>query len=253
MSEIIFSAKNVTKQYKVKYKSYKLKALDHFNMEIRRGEIYGFVGRNGAGKTTLMRILTGRARQTSGEIKLFGQSDEEGMCALRKNIGAIIEQPALYLGMTAYDNLKAVSLQKGTSDYDKIDDILELVGLADEKWKKAKDFSLGMKQRLALGIALMGEPEFLVLDEPINGLDPEGIVEFRQLIKKLNIERNVTVLISSHLLGELDQLATCYGFIKSGKMIEEISAATLHERIKGMQNETSGLEGYYMSLIKGAK
>lgn len=226
MSEIIFTARNLTKQYQ------KNRALNGFHMEIRRGSIYGFVGGNGAGKTTLMRILTGRIRQTGGEIEIFGERRTNGLCEQRRRIGAMIEAPALYPGMTARDNLEVIRLQQGIKDKDCITKVLNTVGLSDVGSKKAKDFSLGMKQRLGLAMALLGGREFLVLDEPVNGLDPEGIVEFREILKKLNKEQGVTILISSHLLSELDQLATCYGFVRKGKMVEEITAEGLQEKCK---------------------
>lgn len=237
MPEIIFTAKNLTKRYRRGF------ALAGFNMEIERGEIYGFVGRNGAGKTTLMRILTGMIRQTDGEIELFGKSGEKEICVQRGRIGAMYETPALYPGMTARDNLEVLRLQRGLAGRECIDEALETVELADTASKKVKEFSLGMKQRLGLAMALFGNREFLVLDEPLNGLDPEGIVAFREILKKLNEERGITILISSHLLSELDQLATCYGFIYKGKMVEQISA----EKIKA---ESTSLENYYISIIK---
>lgn len=230
MEEIVFSAKNVTKQYRRKSMGDKFNALDKFNMEIRRGDIYGFVGRNGAGKTTLMRILTGRIKQTSGEIALFGKKEKKELFVYRRRIGAVIEAPAVYSGITARDNLEVLRLQCGIQGSDCISDVCKMVGLEDVEAKKVKDFSLGMKQRLSLAMALLGNKEFLVLDEPINGLDPEGIIEFREILKKLNKKYGTTILISSHLLGELDQIATCYGFIHKGKMIEEISSEKIREK-----------------------
>lgn len=226
MSETIFIAQNLTKQYR------KIHALDAFNMEIQQGSIYGFVGGNGAGKTTLMRILTGRIRQTGGEIEIFGKKGAKELCGQRGCIGAMIEAPALYMGMTARDNLEVLRLQQGIKDKDCITKVLKTVRLSDDGSKKAKDFSLGMKQRLGLAMALLGGREFLVLDEPVNGLDPEGIIEFREILRRLNKEQGVTILISSHLLSELDQLATCYGFVRKGKMIEEITAEELQEKCK---------------------
>lgn len=228
MPEIVFAAKNLTKRYR------KVCALTGFHMEIHRGDIYGFVGGNGAGKTTLMRILTGRARQTGGEIEIFGKSEAKELCVQRGHIGAMIETPALYLNMTARDNLEVLRLQRGMTGRACIDEVLEIVGLADTPSKKAKDFSLGMKQRLGLAMALLGNQKFLVLDEPVNGLDPEGIVAFREILKKLNKERGITILISSHLLGKLDQLATCYGFIHKGKMVEQITAKELQEKCRAV-------------------
>ncbi|MDE6626170.1 MAG: ATP-binding cassette domain-containing protein [Lachnospiraceae bacterium] len=260
MSEIIFAASNLTKQYR---RAFDIKsggfytdrfyALDGLCMEIHKGDIYGFVGKNGAGKTTLMRILAGRARQSAGKVEFFGESEEKGLCVQRRRIGAMIEIPALYLGMTATDNLEVLRLQYGISGRGCILELLKLVGLTDAADKRVKDFSLGMKQRLGLAMALMSNREFLVLDEPINGLDPEGIVEFRELLKKLNRELGITILISSHLLGELSQLATCYGFIHKGKMVEEITAERLREKLKEkrLEEKNASLEKYYMTVIKG--
>ncbi len=230
MPETIFSARNLTKQYSKTHKHHKFNALDKFHMEIHRGEIYGFVGENGAGKTTLMRILSGRTMRTSGEIELFGCSDERELCIHRGRIGALIETPALYPGMTARDNLEVLRLQQGMTEIDCIADVLKTVGLENTASKKVKDFSLGMKQRLGLAMALLGNREFLVLDEPVNGLDPEGIVEFREILKRWNREHGTTILVSSHLLSELNQLATCYGFIHAGRMVEQISSEKLQEK-----------------------
>lgn len=225
MPEKIFTAKKLTK----KYKTY---ALNQFDMEICKGDIYGFIGRNGAGKTTLMRILTGRAVQSGGDICLFGESNPDKLYLQRRRVGAIIEGPAFYPGMTAEDNLEVIRLQYGIKEKKCIKELLKTVGLEDTGTKKAKDFSLGMKQRLGIAMALIGKPELLVLDEPVNGLDPEGILQLRELIKKLNKEQGITILISSHILSELDQLATCYGFINKGKMQEQISADELIAKCK---------------------
>lgn len=230
MSGLIFAAKNITKQYRKTRSREKFNALANLHMEVHRGDIYGFVGENGAGKTTLMRILTGRSEQSSGELELFGKSSEEELYEQRGRIGALIESPALYPGMTAKDNLEVVRLQQGIRDRQCIFEVLKTVGLEDAAEKKVKDFSFGMKQRLGIAMSLLGNKEFLVLDEPINGLDPEGIVELREMLQKLNREKGVTILISSHLLGELNQLATCYGFVHAGKMVEQISAEELKEK-----------------------
>lgn len=225
MPEKIFTAKKLTK----KYKNYALNQLD---MEICKGDIYGFIGRNGAGKTTLMRILTGRAVQSGGDICLFGENNPDKLCLQRKRVGAIIEGPAFYPGMTAEDNLEVIRLQHGIKEKKCIKELLKTVGLEDTGTKKAGNFSLGMKQRLGIAMALIGKPELLVLDEPVNGLDPEGILQLRELIKKLNKEQGITILISSHILSELDQLATCYGFIDKGKMKEQIQADELIAKCK---------------------
>jgi ABC-2 type transport system ATP-binding protein len=226
MTETIFTTRALTKKYG------DLLALNKVNMEIKHGDIYGFVGENGAGKTTLIRILAGTAFKTDGDISLFGVSDAGKLSAQRRRMGGIIENPAVYPDLSATENLEIVRLQLGIPGKGCIGKALETVSLTDTGKKKAKNFSLGMKQRLGLAMALIGEPEFLVLDEPVNGLDPTGIVEFRELIKKMNTERGITILISSHILSELYQLATCYGFIHKGEILEQISLAELDEKCK---------------------
>lgn len=197
-----------------------INVVDHVNLNVRKGEIYGFVGKNGAGKTTFLRLILGMALPTSGSFTLFGTPYIiEG----RRKIGCLVESPAVYRNMTARENLLVISDLAG-ADPKKNEDILKLVGLDKTGKKKAKDFSLGMRQRLGIGMALVGDPEFIVLDEPINGLDPTGIVEVRELILKLNREYGKTILVSSHILDELNKVATCYGIISKGKLIEEITA-----------------------------
>lgn len=186
------------------------------------------VGRNGAGKTTLIRLICGLQKPTKGGYILYGVKDtERRISKARRRMGAVVETPAIYMDMTAEDNLKQQCLILGTPSYDSIPEILELVGLSNTGNKKARNFSLGMKQRLGIAVALMGNPDFLVLDEPINGLDPQGIIEIRELILKLNREYQITVLISSHILDELARLATHYGFVDDGRIVKEISAAEL--------------------------
>ena len=204
------------------------KAVDNVDMNIQRGDIYGFIGRNGAGKTTLIRILLGLCERQSGDIELFGSKNLfEG----RDKTGCIIENPALFPKMTARDNIIAQSKAVGVKLSDsEIDDLLRVVGLESTGKKKAKNFSLGMKQRLSIALALVGNPEFLVLDEPTNGLDPEGIRDIRNLILKLNKEKSITVLVSSHILGELHKLATRYGVIDKGRLIKEFTAKELDEK-----------------------
>ncbi len=228
MADIIFKAENVVKQYK---KKKRFIALNELNMEIRRGDIYGFVGENGAGKTTLMRILAGWARQTSGYITLFGESSEKGLCQKRRHINGIIETPALYPDLTAWDNLKVCCLQRGIADQECIHQALRAVGLTgeDADCTKTKKFSFGMKQRLGIAMALLGKPQFLFFDEPLNGLDPVGIRDFHKLIRAMS-KNGITILISSHMLRELNSLATCYGFIHKGKMMEQISSEELTEK-----------------------
>ncbi len=210
-------------------KHYKhFKALNGLSMNVPKGAIYGFVGENGAGKTTLIRLICGLQEPTSGEYILYGRkNNDRDIAKSRRRMGAVVENPAIYLNMTAEDNLKQQYRILGLPSYGGLCDILELVGLSHTGKKKAKNFSLGMRQRLGIAIALAGDPDFLVLDEPANGLDPQGIIEIRELILKLNRERQITVLISSHILDELSKLATHYGFIGNGSMIKEISAGQL--------------------------
>ncbi|MBD5486412.1 MAG: ATP-binding cassette domain-containing protein [Lachnospiraceae bacterium] len=201
------------------------KALDSLSMHVPRGSIYGFVGKNGAGKTTLIRMICGLQKVSSGEYTLYGvKNTDKRIEKARGRIGAIVEAPSVYMDMTAEDNLKLQYRVLGLPSYEGIKDLLKLVGLADTGKKKVKNFSLGMRQRLGIAVALAGDPDFLILDEPINGLDPQGIIEIRELILKLNRERQITVLISSHILEELSKLATHYGFIDRGRIVREISA-----------------------------
>ena len=206
-------------------------ALDGVNMQVRRGDIYGMVGRNGAGKTTLMRMATGQSQPSGGEIELFGASGKN-MRSQRSRTGAMIEIPSFSPFLTARENLEYYRLQRGIPGREAVDEVLELTGLSDTGKKKFKSFSLGMKQRLGLALALMNHPDFLILDEPINGLDPEGVAEFRQILRQLNQERQTTILISSHILSELSSIATRYGFMEKGKIIEEISAEALHDKCR---------------------
>ena len=199
------------------------KAVNNVSIEIKKGDIYGFIGKNGAGKTTLMRLVLGVATPTDGSIELFGG---EPLYKARRRIGALLEYPCLYKSCTAYENLKRFSLLTGNNKAE-IKEILELVGLDKTGRKKVGKFSLGMKQRLGIAIALLGNPEFLILDEPVNGLDPAGIKEIRDVLLRLNKEKGITILISSHLLEELSKLVTCYGIINDGRLIEQISAEQL--------------------------
>lgn len=226
MSEYILKTNNLSKKYKEDF------AIENINITIKKGEIYGFIGQNGAGKSTMLRLVTGLAFPTSGSIELFGNDDRNKLTDAQKRMGAIIENPALFPNMSAYENLEVHRLQKGIPGKDCIKTTIELVGLNDTGKKKAKNFSLGMKQRLGLAIALLSDPEFIILDEPTNGLDPIGIVELRELIKKLNREKGLTVLISSHILSELHQLATSFGIIHKGKLLEELTAKELDEKCR---------------------
>lgn len=205
-------------------------ALESLTMNVPKGSIYGFVGRNGSGKTTLIRLICGLQPPTSGAFTLYGVPNTDSLInSARKRMGAVVETPAIYLDMTAEENLKQQYRILGLPSFEDIPALLELVGLGETGKKKARHFSLGMKQRLGIGIALAGNPDFLVLDEPVNGLDPQGIIEIRELILKLNRERQITVLISSHILDELSKLASHYGFIDKGRIIREISAGELEK------------------------
>lgn len=212
-------------------KEYKgFKALSGLSMNVPKGAIYGFVGKNGAGKTTLFRLICGLQKPTSGDYMLYGRKNtDKEVVRSRRRMGAVVETPSIYLDMTAEDNLKQQYRILGLPSFDGLADILKLVGLDNTGKKKAKNFSLGMRQRLGIAVALVGDPDFLVLDEPVNGLDPQGIIEIRELILKLNREHQITVLISSHILDELSRLATHYGFIDGGRMVKEISAKELEE------------------------
>ena len=210
-------------------KNYKhFKALNGLTMNVPKGAIYGFVGKNGAGKTTLIRLICGLQEPTSGEYSIYGISNtKKEIHKSRRRMGAIVETPSIYLDMTAEDNIKMQYRILGLPSFNEVSDILRLVGLENTGKKKARNFSLGMRQRLGIALALVGDPDLLVLDEPINGLDPQGIVEIRELILKLNREYGITILISSHILDELARLATHFGFIDNGQVLKEISAADL--------------------------
>ena len=225
--EYCLTVDNVSKQYR------KYLALDGVTMRVPKGAIYGFVGKNGAGKTTLIRIICGLQAPTSGTYSIYGTPySSKEIHTARRRMGAIVESPALYGLMTARDNLKQQFLLLGKPSFDGIDELLEMVELKDTGKKLVKNFSLGMRQRLGIAVALASDPDFIVLDEPINGLDPQGIVEMRELILKLNKERNITFLISSHILDELAKLATHYGFIDKGKILKEITAEDLEATCK---------------------
>ena len=221
--EYVLQTDNLTKCYK------NIPALDGLTMHIPKGAIYGFVGRNGAGKTTLIRLICGLQEPSSGSFSLFGiRNDSKDIVNSRRKIGAIVETPAIYMDMTAEENLRQQYRILGISSYVSIPEILKLVGLENTGKKKVRQFSLGMKQRLGIAIALSGDPRLLILDEPTNGLDPQGIVEIREMILKLNRKREITVLISSHILDELSRLATHYGIIDHGQMVKELSAQELN-------------------------
>lgn len=225
--EIVLETNNLEKRYK------DFKALNHANIHIEKGSIYGLIGKNGAGKTTLIRIVCGLQEPTSGSYTIYGvDNSNSSITSVRKRMGAIIETPSIYGEMTARDNLIEQYKLVGMPSFDGIDEILKLVGLESTGKKKAKNFSLGMKQRLGIAIALANNPDFLILDEPINGLDPQGIIEIRELILKLNKERRITILISSHYLDELSKIATHYGFLDSGSIIQEITSEELMKKME---------------------
>ncbi|MCR5127015.1 MAG: ATP-binding cassette domain-containing protein [Lachnospiraceae bacterium] len=225
--ETIFSCEHLRKKYGV------FTALDDLSMQIEQGAIYGFVGKNGAGKTTLIRLLCGLQRPTGGHFTLFGaDSETSDLSEQRRRLGAVVESPAFLKDMTARDNLIQQYLLLGLPDFNGIDELLSLVGLADTGKKKAGKFSLGMKQRLGIAMALCGDPDFIILDEPTNGLDPQGIIEIRELILRLNREKGITFLISSHILDELSRLATHYGFIDKGHMVRQMSAEELRKECR---------------------
>lgn len=226
MKEVILKTYNITKKYGNQV------AVNNVNMTIKKGEIYGFIGQNGAGKTTLIRLITGLIHKSGGEIELLGAIGEAELNKSRTMIGSLIETPSFYTNMTARENLEVSRLVRNIPGKKCIDEVLELVGLKDVEKKKVKNFSLGMRQRLGIANALMGNPKLLILDEPINGLDPMGIVEIRELLKKINKEKDMTILISSHILSELSELATTYGIISNGKLIEEITAEELAEKCR---------------------
>lgn len=220
--EYVVTTSNLCKYYRG------FKALNGLTMHIPKGSIYGFVGKNGAGKTTFIRLICGLQPPTAGSFTLYGiKNSQKGIESARKRLGAVVETPSIYLSMTAEENLKEQYRVLGMPSFDGIDALLKLVGLENTGKKKARNFSLGMRQRLGIAVALAGNPDFLILDEPVNGLDPEGIVEIRELILRLNREEGITVLISSHILDELSRLATHYGFIDAGRMVREMSAEEL--------------------------
>ena len=218
----ILTADNLNKNYRHSH------ALHNFSMHIPKGAIYGFVGENGAGKTTLIRTICGLQAPTSGTYSLYGvKNTDKCIREAQQRIGAVVESPAVYLDMSAENNLKHQYHVLGLPTYDGLKELLHLVGLEKTGRKKVRNYSLGMKQRLGIAVALAGNPDFLILDEPTNGLDPQGIIELRELILKLNRQRQITVLISSHNLDELSRTATHYGFIVDGSMVKEITAEEL--------------------------
>lgn len=220
--EYVLHTENITKRYGGK------KVVNRVSMHVPKGAVYGFIGKNGAGKTTFMRMIAGLAAPNEGTIELFGSNDLEKQ---RLRIGTLIETPGAFANMTAKENLEIIKRQFGVTG-NAVDEMLSFVGLSETGNKKVKNFSLGMKQRLGIAIALFRNPDFMILDEPINGLDPEGIIEIRELLLKLNREREITILISSHILGELSKIATHYGIIREGVLIEEFTSQSLSDRCR---------------------
>ena len=242
MEQVILKTNHLTKRYGHRA------VVENLSMTIHQGDIYGFIGKNGAAKTTLIRMVTGLAAPSDGSIQLFGSGS---LLEGRSRIGTVIEAPAFYPGMTARENIIAFSRLQGLRDFSHVEELLELVGLDHTGKKKCRNFSLGMKQRLAIAIALIGDPKLLILDEPTNGLDPEGMKEVRDLILKLNQERGITVLVSSHILGELSKFATRYGIIHHGKLIEEFTEEDLWRRCARDGRQEIDLEDYFLSKIGG--
>ncbi|MFZ7119340.1 MAG: ABC transporter ATP-binding protein [Eubacteriaceae bacterium] len=245
MNEYVIETKQVTKTYG------SLLALDHVNIHVRKGSIYGLVGDNGAGKSTLLKLLAGHSFATEGEIRFFGKYGEKELEKSRKKIGCMIEQPGFFPNMTVEQILKYYCIQKGIPNTEKVAELLMLTGIEEKRRSKCKNLSLGQKQRLGLAIALMGEPQLLILDEPINGLDPSGIIEFRNLLHRLNKEKNITILLSSHILSELQQIASVYGFLSYGILIEEITSHALQEKCSDcIEITVSDIEKYSVLLEK---
>ncbi len=219
----VIQTSGLSKRYKDKW------AVDHLDLQVEQGDIYGFIGRNGAGKSTTLKLLCGLIRPTQGEATIFGKPIRDGV--VRRRVGALIEQPGLYPDQSGRENLLLYATLRGLDSPERqVDEILETVGLSPKEKKPAKHYSMGMKQRLGVGLALLGGPDLLLLDEPINGLDPEGIREMRELLLRLNRERGVTILVSSHILGELSKIATRYGIIQEGRMVEQITAGELEQK-----------------------
>lgn len=219
----ILTTQDLTKRYGKHY------AAEKINIHIKKGEIYGLIGRNGAGKTTILRMISGLSNPTSGVYYINGKTGSK-LNSEKKSIGTLIEAPGLYPTMSAYENLKIKCIANGKNNKKYIQELLTIVGLENTGNKKTKEFSLGMRQRLGIALALAGDPELIVLDEPINGLDPQGIVEVREILAKLSREKGITILISSHILDELSKIADSYGIIHEGKLLEEITAEQLNEK-----------------------
>jgi len=244
MVEQVIEANNVSKKYS------DVTALKNVNISIARGDIYGLVGDNGAGKSTFLKLLTGQIFLTDGEIRLLGEHIPGNIEKQRRRTGAIIESPGFYPNLTVEKNLEYYRIQKGVPGKRIVEKTLDTVGLLDKKNKRCTDLSMGMKQRLGLAVALLGEPEILILDEPINGLDPSGIIEIRNLFLNLNREKRITIIISSHMLRELQQIASVYGFLSKGKLLKQISIEELTEQCSSYVEITTSNPEKYSSLLE---
>ncbi len=240
--DYILTTSNLCKRYGA------VNVLNNISIHVEKGAIYGLIGKNGAGKTTLIRVICGLQYPTCGEYSIFGvkNSDRE-IGSMRRRMGAIVDSPAIYLNMTAEENIKQQYCILGRPNFDGIDELLDMVGLSDVKKKKASHFSLGMRQRLGIALVLCGDPDLILLDEPTNGIDPQGIIQIREMLIRLNRDKQITIIISSHILGELSKMATHYGFIDKGSIIKEITAAEIeHSCRKCMSVKVSDMT----SLIK---
>lgn len=235
--EVLVQTNNLTKQYG------RHKAINNVDLSVMQGDIYGLIGRNGAGKTTVLRLISGLARPTEGDILLWGKpiKDSQEAAYMRKRLGVLIESPGVYPDMCAEDNIRLKCFVKGVSGKKYVTELLEDVGLSEVGKKKVKHFSVGMRQRLGIALALVGNPELIILDEPVNGLDPQGMAEVREMIVRLNQEKKITFIISSHILGELSKIATSYGIIDKGELQKQFLRTELKE----------DLEEYFLKLTGG--
>lgn len=224
MNDYVVKTNQLTKSYG------SFVALDHVDIHVKKGCIYGLIGDNGSGKSTLLKLLAGHSHATFGEITLLGASGEKELERARRHIGCLIEYPGFFPNMTVEQTLKYYCMQKGVPDAKKFEEAMRVTGILEKRKSKCRTLSLGQTQKLGLAIALLGEPRLLILDEPINGLDPSSILEFRSMIRRLNTEKNMTIVLSSHILSELEQIADVYGFLCKGQLLEEISAPALAEK-----------------------
>ncbi len=243
--ENVVEAKQITKKYG------SVLALDKVDIHVTRGSVYGLIGDNGAGKSTFLKLLAGHVFADGGEIRLFGHHEEKALMRCRRRMGVMVERPGFYPDMTVEGMLEYCRIQKGVPQKGKVGEMLRLTDLWEKRKAKCRKLSLGQQQRLGLAMAMMGEPELLVLDEPINGLDPSGIVEFRTLLLKLNQERGITILVSSHILSELQQTATVFGFLSRGRMLEELPAERLQEKCMDYLDIAVSDAEVYAALLAG--